>query len=47
CHVCFSVFHVECWRTSGECPKCERRQNFESRRAEIDDPHGALLVLQP
>ncbi|EFO91348.1 hypothetical protein CRE_11841 [Caenorhabditis remanei] len=47
CRVCFSVFHNECWRTSGECPKCIRRQNFEARRAQIDDPHNTLLVLQP
>uniref|UniRef100_A0A1I7TSH2 RUN domain-containing protein n=1 Tax=Caenorhabditis tropicalis TaxID=1561998 RepID=A0A1I7TSH2_9PELO len=47
CQVCFSVFHVECWRTSGECPKCIRRQNFETRRAQADDPNNTLLVLQP
>ncbi|CCO25902.1 Rubicon Homology domain-containing protein [Caenorhabditis elegans] len=47
CLVCFSAFHVECWRTSGDCPKCVRRQNFETRRAQVDDPHNTLLVLQP
>ncbi|CAL2033668.1 unnamed protein product [Caenorhabditis brenneri] len=47
CNVCFTVFHIECWRTAGECPKCIRRQNFETRRAEIDDPHNTLLALQP
>ncbi|ULU07327.1 hypothetical protein L3Y34_018821 [Caenorhabditis briggsae] len=47
CEVCFSVFHVECWRTSGECPKCLRRKNFEARRAQADDPNNTLLVLQP
>ncbi|CAI5442307.1 unnamed protein product [Caenorhabditis angaria] len=46
CFVCFSVFHKPCWKTSGECPKCLRRQQFETRRQQIDDPHS-LLVLQP
>ncbi|CAI2330780.1 unnamed protein product [Caenorhabditis sp. 36 PRJEB53466] len=47
CRVCFTVFHVQCWRTAAECPKCIRRREFETRRAQIDDPHNSLLILQP